>query len=471
MLSAMRLVQETASKIPDEFFRDFLAVQSLHLEGHYLGLQGRLAAGLALEERACAAATATKNKPGPVGAWPERWHEFLLTRSGDDDSSDANNAGSPHLSHVTSRVGLANFTTNCCGWQSLDLNDPVRAREKHESICDARGRFITPFLLNDLLLCGDVERLRELAEAGSSMLSTNNPDTIGAASTLLAYAEGRWSEYRSGYEIRGRKWREGRSAGVTMTFDRSLLRGARALYDVALAEELAQSGLAIAIRSQAVKYEFIFRAESALLAAEYKDLANAESHLARCNEILAEGEDWRGVRGRLALAEAVVAAGRGRHDQADAEFTLALEVFRSMSLPWDEAETFELWARFGRRFHRGAGRRAFIADKLGEARAVYVHIGAGQPWLDRLEAEAGRLAAEGSHVKSEPLPDGLTAREGEVLRLVAMGRSSREIGADLVLSVRTVERHVANIYLKTGTHGRAQVTSYAVARGLASAEV
>ena len=40
----------------------------------------------------------------------------------------------------------------------------------------------------------------------------------------------------------------------------------------------------------------------------------------------------------------------------------------------------------------------------------------------------------------------------------------------LVLSVRTVERHIANIYLKTGTHGRAQVTAYAVAHGLGSAE-
>jgi ATP/maltotriose-dependent transcriptional regulator MalT len=238
------------------------------------------------------------------------------------------------------------------------------------------------------------------------------------------------------------------------------------LYDVALAEELAQSGLAIAIRSQAVKYEFIFRAESALLAAEYRDLANAESHLARCNEILAEGEDWRGVRGRLALAEAVVAAGRGRHDQADAEFTLALEVFRSMSLPWDEAETFELWARFGRRFHRGAGRRAFIADKLGEARAVYVHIGAGQPWLDRLEAEAGRLAAEGSHVKSEPLPDGLTAREAEVLRFIARGQSNRQIADELVLSIRTVERHIANIYEKAGVHTKSQATAYAFSRTL-----
>ena len=63
-------------------------------------------------------------------------------------------------------------------------------------------------------------------------------------------------------------------------------------------------------------------------------------------------------------------------------------------------------------------------------------------------------------------PDGLSAREVEVLRLIAAGKSSREVGEALVLSVRTVERHIANIYLKTDTHGRAQATAYALAKGL-----
>ena len=67
--------------------------------------------------------------------------------------------------------------------------------------------------------------------------------------------------------------------------------------------------------------------------------------------------------------------------------------------------------------------------------------------------------------KSLPLTDGLTEREVDVLRLVAAGKSSREIAEELVLSVRTVERHIANIYLKTDTHGRAQITTYALRQG------
>lgn len=63
-------------------------------------------------------------------------------------------------------------------------------------------------------------------------------------------------------------------------------------------------------------------------------------------------------------------------------------------------------------------------------------------------------------------PAGLSRREVEVLRLLAEGRSNREIGAELVLSVRTVERHVTNIYRKIDAHNRAQATAFALEHGL-----
>ena len=55
----------------------------------------------------------------------------------------------------------------------------------------------------------------------------------------------------------------------------------------------------------------------------------------------------------------------------------------------------------------------------------------------------------------------LTPRELEVLSLLVAGRSNRLIAETLVLSERTVARHIANIYQKTGVHGRAEVTAYA----------
>ncbi len=63
-------------------------------------------------------------------------------------------------------------------------------------------------------------------------------------------------------------------------------------------------------------------------------------------------------------------------------------------------------------------------------------------------------------------PGGLTAREVEVLRLIASGRTNSEIAEELVLSVRTVERHIGNIYGKISACGRADATAYTLTRGL-----
>jgi non-specific serine/threonine protein kinase len=61
---------------------------------------------------------------------------------------------------------------------------------------------------------------------------------------------------------------------------------------------------------------------------------------------------------------------------------------------------------------------------------------------------------------------GLTAREMDVLRLVARGLSNKEIAAELVLSVRTVERHITNLYAKIDARGKADATAYAIHHGL-----
>jgi DNA-binding CsgD family transcriptional regulator len=61
----------------------------------------------------------------------------------------------------------------------------------------------------------------------------------------------------------------------------------------------------------------------------------------------------------------------------------------------------------------------------------------------------------------------LTAREVEVLGLIASGRTSREIANDLVISVHTVERHITHVYQKIGARGRAEAAAYALRHGLA----
>jgi DNA-binding CsgD family transcriptional regulator len=66
-----------------------------------------------------------------------------------------------------------------------------------------------------------------------------------------------------------------------------------------------------------------------------------------------------------------------------------------------------------------------------------------------------------------PIADGLSAREAEVLRLLASGKSNAQIAEALVISPNTVNRHVSNIYAKTGAANRAEAASYATRNGLA----
>ena len=65
------------------------------------------------------------------------------------------------------------------------------------------------------------------------------------------------------------------------------------------------------------------------------------------------------------------------------------------------------------------------------------------------------------------LPAGLSVREAEVLRLVAAGRSNREIAETLSLSEKTVGNHLTNIYGKIGVENRAAAATFAAQNGLA----
>jgi DNA-binding NarL/FixJ family response regulator len=69
----------------------------------------------------------------------------------------------------------------------------------------------------------------------------------------------------------------------------------------------------------------------------------------------------------------------------------------------------------------------------------------------------------------EARPAGLTVREVEVVRLVAQGSSNEQIAERLYLSIRTVERHLSNVYRKVGVEGktaRAAVSAFAAKHGL-----
>jgi DNA-binding CsgD family transcriptional regulator len=84
-----------------------------------------------------------------------------------------------------------------------------------------------------------------------------------------------------------------------------------------------------------------------------------------------------------------------------------------------------------------------------------------RPALERAESLLARAQAE-EGASRRRRAGGLTGREAEVLRLVAAGSTNRQISEELVLSIRTVERHIANIYAKIGARGKADATTFAI---------
>lgn len=83
---------------------------------------------------------------------------------------------------------------------------------------------------------------------------------------------------------------------------------------------------------------------------------------------------------------------------------------------------------------------------------------------DLVLGEYQRLAAEPAPEKAVP---SITARETEVLKLVATGLTARQIGSKLFLSPRTVENHIQSTLRKLHLHNRVELVRYAISRGLA----
>jgi DNA-binding CsgD family transcriptional regulator/tetratricopeptide (TPR) repeat protein len=103
-------------------------------------------------------------------------------------------------------------------------------------------------------------------------------------------------------------------------------------------------------------------------------------------------------------------------------------------------------------------------EALTEARAVAAAV--SEKLRGVLPAGPERQGITAPSVQAPPLEHSLSPRELEVLRLIVDGRTSKEIAAELIISVPTVERHITHIYAKIGARRRADATAYAVLHGL-----
>jgi DNA-binding CsgD family transcriptional regulator/tetratricopeptide (TPR) repeat protein len=149
----------------------------------------------------------------------------------------------------------------------------------------------------------------------------------------------------------------------------------------------------------------------------------------------------------------MLAATLGDCDEADARFASALELNRRMGAPTWVAHTAFQHARM--LLARGETDDATRATPmLAEAAALAERIGLAT-LLARIRALSPR------DTRGDPLPDGLSPREVEILRLVVRGLSNRQIGAELHISEHTAANHIRSILRKTSCANRTEAATYA----------
>jgi DNA-binding CsgD family transcriptional regulator/tetratricopeptide (TPR) repeat protein len=150
------------------------------------------------------------------------------------------------------------------------------------------------------------------------------------------------------------------------------------------------------------------------------------------------------VRGRLETA-------RGRPELAEAAFKQGIELLKSLPMPFEHA-LLEL--AYGQALRRDGKRRA-AATRLQEAYDRFSGLLA-EPYVERCERELHACGL--SPVKRREFDaQRLTPQELVVARLGARGLSNREIAAELMVSIKTVQSHLTRIYAKVGAHSRAEL--------------
>jgi ATP/maltotriose-dependent transcriptional regulator MalT len=277
------------------------------------------------------------------------------------------------------------------------------------------------------------DALEEAGRACRRMIETQN-----AAAGIAYYRRAELLRLRGEFAAAEEAYREASSFGWEPQPGLAQLRSAQGNRDVALAAiRRATAEITEPLKRAALLPAYV---EIALDAGEIE-----EAHAA-CGELeeLAGSYESAMLAAMVAYSRGAVALAAGNAHAALVALREAHQTWLELDAPYEVARTRALLAR--------------ACSELGDAEAA------------RLELEAAcaifrKLGAAPDLARVEPPADGdshgLSVRELEVLRLVAAGKSNREIAGELVISEHTVARHVQNIYRKLRLSSRAAATAFA----------
>ena len=290
-----------------------------------------------------------------------------------------------------------------------------------------------------LQLRGDwADALAEAERAQERCRQAENDAAAGEACSR----QGEIHRVRGDFEAAESAYREASRRGREPQPGLALLRLAQGRTDAAEAairrvvDETTAAGLRAGVLPAYVQIMLAAGDQEAAADACQELEAIAESH-----EVAAIGAMAAEARGRVAVAAE-------DHRGALTSLRRASQAWQQLDAPYEAARTRALVALACREL----GDEDTATLELEGARAVFEELEAA-PDLARVD-ELALTASAGN-------PYGLTDRELEVLRHLSAGATNKAIAAELVLSVRTVDRHVSNIFTKLGVSSRAAATAHA----------
>ena len=281
------------------------------------------------------------------------------------------------------------------------------------------------------------DALMEARRAGARFVETSNP-----AAGLACYRQGELLRLQGEFAAAEEAYREASSFGWEPQPGLAQLRLTQGRTDAAVsAIRRAEAATATLLDRARILPAFV---EIMLRAGDVESARGASLEL---EEIAARYEST--------MLGAIVAHARGAVHLADGEPREALvvlqratEAWRALDIPYETART-----------------RVLVGDAcrlLGDEEAALLEHGSAKRTFERLGAKPDLARFDAPSASAH----GLSPREVEVLRLVAAGKTNREIAASLVISEHTVARHLQNIFAKLGLSSRAAATAFAFEHGL-----